>query len=114
MTVATKDEKERLSIVETKVDQQGKDISEIKGDVKTILGRFDIVLGLRAEIDALKVEQTNQKASSDAELAAFKASTAMEIKNLKAAKFRNAVVYPALGLIIGGTLTALILSALNK
>lgn len=103
MQVATKDERERLGIVETKVDQQGKDIAEIKGDVKTILGRFDIVLGLRAEIDALKVEQANQKSATDA-----------EIKNLKAARFRNAVIYPALGFIIGGVLTALILNVLTN
>lgn len=100
--MANKDERERLGIVETKVDQQGKDITEIKGDVKTILGRFDIVLGLRAEIDALKVDLNNQKVANES-----------EIKSLKAAKFRNTVVYPALGFIIGSVLSALVLSVIT-
>jgi len=85
--MATQDEKERLAVLEVKVDRQGKDITEVKGDVKTLLQKFDIVLGLRNEIDSLKVE----------------------IVNLKAASFRNKVVYPVLAAIIGGVSTALII-----
>ena len=53
------------------------------------LGRSEkrIVLGLRNEIDSLKVE----------------------IVNLKAASFRNKVIYPTLAAVIGGVTTALII-----
>ena len=90
--MATENEKERLAVLEVKVDQQGRDLTEVKGDVKTLLSKFDIVLGLRNEIDNLKTE----------------------LLAMRSTNVRNRVIYPALASIIASTLTAIILLSLIR
>lgn len=90
--MSTEGERERLSVLETKVDRQGKDITEVKGDVKTLLTKFDIVLGLRNEIDNLKDE----------------------ILELKQHRFQTNWLYPTLSAAGGALLAVLMSAALHK
>lgn len=103
MTLATKSENAEIAVLQDQMGTVKEDIREVKNDVKTLLGRFDIVLSLRAEIDALKVDQTNQKLLTDAKIA-----------ELKSANFRNKIVYPTIAGLFAGLAVALIVLVLKK